>query len=147
MDFKRPLKAVWHSEVNKEQGQPDNSRKRKSRRRRQRSQAESFRREAPKQEEYGQTGTRKMARFEMCDIELAVAGGQSRADVFCNLGLIYATGRGCPVDLVAAHKWLNIAAIKGSERAASLRADLARNMTKADLAAALRAARDWMTTH
>lgn len=87
-----------------------------------------------------------MARFEMRDIELAVAGGQSRADVFCNLGLIYATGRGCPVDLVAAHKWLNIAAIKGSERAASLRADLARNMTKADLAAALRAARDWMTT-
>ncbi|MDQ1185575.1 MULTISPECIES: sel1 repeat family protein [Agrobacterium] len=88
-----------------------------------------------------------MARFEMRDIELAVAGGQSRADVFCNLGLIYATGRGCPVDLIAAHKWLNIAAIKGSERAASLRADLARNMTKADLAAALRAARDWMTTH
>lgn len=83
----------------------------------------------------------------MRDIELAVAGGQSRADVFCNLGLIYATGRGCPVDLIAAHKWLNIAAIKGSERAASLRADLARNMTKADLAAALRAARDWMTTH
>lgn len=88
-----------------------------------------------------------MARFEMRDIELAVAGGQSRADVFCNLGLIYATGRGCPVDLIAAHKWLNIAAIKGSERAASLRADLARNMTKTDLAAALRAARDWMTTH
>ncbi len=88
-----------------------------------------------------------MARFEMRDIELAVAGGQSRADIFCNLGLIYATGRGCPVDLIAAHKWLNIAAIKGSERAASLRADLARNMTKADLAAALRAARDWMTTH
>lgn len=88
-----------------------------------------------------------MARFEMRDIELAVAGGQSRADVFCNLGLIYATGRGCLVDLIAAHKWLNIAAIKGSERAASLRADLARNMTKADLAAALRAARDWMTTH
>ena len=88
-----------------------------------------------------------MARFEMRDIEMAVAGGQSRADVFCNLGLIYATGRGCPVDLVAAHKWLNIAAIKGSERAASLRADLARNMSKADLATALRAARDWMTSH
>ncbi|MGV1870317.1 MULTISPECIES: sel1 repeat family protein [Agrobacterium] len=88
-----------------------------------------------------------MARFEVRDIEMAVAGGQSRADVFCNLGLIYATGRGCPVDLIAAHKWLNIAAIKGSDRAASLRADLARNMNKADLATALRAARDWMTTH
>ncbi|KXG87038.1 sel1 repeat family protein [Agrobacterium bohemicum] len=88
-----------------------------------------------------------MARFEVRDIEMAVAGGQSRADVFCNLGLIYATGRGCAPDLIAAHKWLNIAAIKGSERAASLRADLARNMNKADLAKALRAARDWMTTH
>jgi TPR repeat protein len=88
-----------------------------------------------------------MARFEVRDIEMAVAGGQSRADVFCNLGLIYATGRGCAPDLIAAHKWLNIAAIKGSERAASLRADLARNMTKADLATALRAARDWMTNH
>ncbi|WP_320196280.1 sel1 repeat family protein [Agrobacterium rosae] len=88
-----------------------------------------------------------MARFEVRDIEMAVAGGQSRADVFCNLGLIYATGRGCPVDLIAAHKWLNIAAIKGSDRAASLRADLARNMNKADLAKALRAARNWMTTH
>lgn len=88
-----------------------------------------------------------MARFEVRDIEMAVAGGQTRADVFCNLGLIYATGRGCPVDLIAAHKWLNIAAIKGSERAASLRADLARNMSKADLAAALSAARTWMTSH
>lgn len=88
-----------------------------------------------------------MASFEVRDIEMAVAGGQSRADVFCNLGLIYATGRGCPVDLIAAHKWLNIAAIKGSERAASLRADLARNMSKADLATALSAARTWMTSH
>lgn len=88
-----------------------------------------------------------MARFEIRDIETAAMGGEARADVFCNLGLIYATGRGCDVDMVAAHKWLNIAAIKGSERAASLRADLARNMSKADLATALRAAREWMTIH
>jgi len=88
-----------------------------------------------------------MARFEIRDIETAAMGGEARADVFCNLGLIYATGRGCDVDVVAAHKWLNIAAIKGSERAASLRADLTRNMSKADLAAALRAAREWMTIH
>ncbi|MDH7800314.1 MULTISPECIES: sel1 repeat family protein [unclassified Rhizobium] len=88
-----------------------------------------------------------MARFEIRDIEMAVAGGETRADTLCNLGLVYATGRGCKVDLVAAHKWLNIAAIRGSERAASMRADLARNMTKAELAEALRAARDWMTMH
>ena len=93
------------------------------------------------------TGIKTMARFEIRDIEMAVAGGETRADTLCNLGLVYATGRGCKVDLVAAHKWLNIAAIRGSERAASLRADLARNMTKSELAEALRAARDWMTMH
>ena len=72
---------------------------------------------------------------------------RGRADALYNLGLAYSTGQGVGVDLIAAHKWLNIAAIRGSERAASLRADLARNMTKAELAEALRAARDWMTMH
>ncbi|CAH0340128.1 MULTISPECIES: sel1 repeat family protein [unclassified Rhizobium] len=88
-----------------------------------------------------------MARFEMRNSEMATMGGETRADVFCDMGLMYATGRGCPIDLVSAHKWLNIAAIKGCERAAELRADLAQTMTKPDLAAALRAAREWMTIH
>lgn len=86
-----------------------------------------------------------MARF---DIQNASdAGNENRADIFCEMGLMYATGRGCAVDLIAAHKWLNIAAIKGSERAAALRADLAAAMNKSDLATALRAAREWMTLH
>jgi TPR repeat protein len=63
------------------------------------------------------------------------------------MGLMYATGRGCDIDLVAAHKWLNIAAIKGSDRAAALRAELTMTMCKTDLATALRAAREWMTMH
>lgn len=75
------------------------------------------------------------------------AGGAGSADLFCEMGLIYATGRGCEVDMVAAHKWLNIAAIKGCDRAAELRADVAAGLTKLELAAALRAARDWMTAH
>lgn len=87
-----------------------------------------------------------MARFDMNTMEASM-GGETRADTFCNMGLMYATGRGCDIDLVAAHKWLNIAAIKGSERAAALRAELARSMSKTDLAAALRAAREWMTMH
>ena len=87
-----------------------------------------------------------MARYEMNTMEASM-GGETRADVFCTMGLMYATGRGCDIDLVAAHKWLNIAAIKGSERAASLRADLTRSMSKSQLAAALRAAREWMTMH
>ncbi|KQQ37791.1 hypothetical protein ASG19_01415 [Rhizobium sp. Leaf306] len=88
-----------------------------------------------------------MARFEMNASEMATMGGEARADVLCDMGLMYATGRGCPVDLVSAHKWLNIAAIKGCDRAAELRADLAATMSKMQLAEALRAAREWMTIH
>lgn len=88
-----------------------------------------------------------MARFDMNSSEMAGMGGEVRAETFCDMGLKYATGRGCPVDLVAAHKWLNIAAIRGCDRAAELRADLSKSMTKMQLAEALRAARDWMTTH
>ena len=74
-------------------------------------------------------------------------GGDNHADVFFEMGLMYATVRGCAVDFIAAHKWLNIAAIKGSDRAAALRGDLAQTISKAELAAALRAAREWMTMH
>lgn len=89
-----------------------------------------------------------MARFDTQNAEMAaMTGGDTRADTFCEMGLMYATGRGCDVDLIAAHKWLNIAAIRGCDRAAELRADLAATMTKTDLALALRAARNWMTTH
>ncbi|MDL2402307.1 SEL1-like repeat protein [Rhizobium mayense] len=87
-----------------------------------------------------------MARFEIPASEMAMMGGNS-ADALCELGVIYATGRGCEADLVAAHKWLNIAAIKGSDRAAEFRADVAASLTKMELATALRAAREWMTTH
>lgn len=69
-------------------------------------------------------------------------GGDNHADVFFEMGFMYATGRGCAVDFIAAHKWLNIAAIKGSDRAAALRGDLAQTISKAELAAALRAARE-----
>ncbi|XAZ24634.1 sel1 repeat family protein [Sinorhizobium sp. B11] len=89
-----------------------------------------------------------MARFEMHNAEMATMGGENNsADVFCEMGLMYATGRGCEIDLVSAHKWLNIAAIKGNDRAAELRADVAAAMSKMQLAEALRAAREWMTIH
>jgi TPR repeat protein len=87
-----------------------------------------------------------MARYEMNNMETAM-GGETQADVFCEMGLMYATGRDCKLDMIAAHKWLNIAAIKGSERAALLRAELSRSMSKPELAKALRAAREWMTMH
>lgn len=76
-----------------------------------------------------------------------IGGADMPAQTLFDMGMMYATGRGCNVDFVEAHKWLNIAAIKGYERAAELRQDLAQSMTKTELAEALRAAREWMTMH
>jgi len=68
-------------------------------------------------------------------------------DVLFRLGMMYVQGRDCERDLVAAHKWLNIAAIKGSGQAARARAELADKMAKTDIARALREACEWMTMH
>lgn len=85
-----------------------------------------------------------MARYDMLE---AGSGSTAQAEILFELGLMYATGRDCDIDLVAAHKWLNIAAIKGSNRAAEMRAELAATMSKPDIARALREAREWMTVH
>ncbi len=74
-------------------------------------------------------------------------GAAAQADILFELGMMYATGRDCDADMIAAHKWFNIAAIKGSERAAELRTELAATMSKTEIAAALRDAREWMTMH
>jgi TPR repeat protein len=88
-----------------------------------------------------------MARFEILEAGLGAMGANTQADILFELGMMYATGRDCEADMVAAHKWFNIAAIKGSPRAAQLRAELAQQMSKADIAKALRDAREWMTMH
>lgn len=88
-----------------------------------------------------------MARFEMHEAGFGAMGTIAQADMFVELGMMYATGRDCEVDQIAAHKWFNIAAIKGSARAAELRSEISANMSKTDLARALREAREWMTMH
>jgi uncharacterized protein len=85
-----------------------------------------------------------MARYEMIE---AGIGSTAQADILFELGMMYATGRDCDVDVVAAHKWFNIAAIKGSNRAVLVRQELSSSMSKGDIAKALREAREWMTTH
>ena len=74
-------------------------------------------------------------------------GATAQADILFELGMMYATGRDCDADMVTAHKWFNIAAIKGSARAAELRAELSGTMSKLEIARALREAREWMTIH
>ena len=88
-----------------------------------------------------------MARFEMLEVGFGTMGATAQADILFELGMMYATGRDCDVDAVAAHKWFNIAAIKGSARAAELRSELSATMSKLEIAQALREAREWMTMH
>lgn len=88
-----------------------------------------------------------MARFEMLEAGFGAIGANAQADILFELGMMYATGRDCETDLVAAHKWFNIAAIKGSTRAAELRSELSATMSKGEVAQALREAREWMTMH
>lgn len=88
-----------------------------------------------------------MARFEVFEAAAGDIGKTAQADILFELGMMYATGRDCDVDLVAAHKWFNIAAIKGSDRAVELRGEIAAAMTKLEIARALREAREWMTLH
>ena len=59
------------------------------------------------------------------------------------LGLMYATGHGVPQNYVMAHKWFNLAQMHGISEARHHRADLARNMSTAEVARAQRLAREW----
>ena len=60
------------------------------------------------------------------------------------LGTRYSTGRDVEQDLIAAHKWFNLAAMMGHEEARISRAELAREMSAADIAEAQRQARAWL---
>jgi TPR repeat protein len=62
-------------------------------------------------------------------------------------GIHLSVGKGGQVDFIEAHKWFNIAAAHGDREAAQHRDELAREMTRQDVVAALRAAREWMTRH
>jgi len=85
-----------------------------------------------------------MARFEIADVEGAALGANAGADVFFELGMMYSTGRNVPADFVTAHKWFNIAALRGNKEAVRLRREIAAEMSDGDIAAAQRAARDWL---
>lgn len=63
-----------------------------------------------------------------------------------SLGMMYSTGQSMPLDLISAHKWFNIAAMLGMKDAVRLRNEVAAEMTDREIAAAQRAARDWLKT-
>ncbi len=60
-------------------------------------------------------------------------------------GIAFATGRSGPVNLIEAHKWFNLAAAKGESAAAERREEIATEMSREEIAEALRAAREWLS--
>ncbi|MFA6265178.1 MAG: hypothetical protein WC670_05615 [Pseudolabrys sp.] len=64
-----------------------------------------------------------------------------------NLGMMHSAGAGVPVDLIEAHKWFNIASMRGHREAAQLRREVAEQMADGEIGCAQRAARDWLKRH
>lgn len=79
--------------------------------------------------------------------EFLMQARQSRAtygsaDECFDLGVAYSCGTGdLPIDLIEAHKWFNLAALRGSEQGQSMRAEIAEEMTARQIAEAQRQAR------
>ena len=69
------------------------------------------------------------------------------AEELFDLGLKYCLGQGVEANLVEAHKWFNISALKGSEAAKTYRRELSQEMTSAQVAEAQRQARALITLH
>ena len=69
---------------------------------------------------------------------------EASSDDLYKLGLSYSTGLGAPRDLVEAHKWFNLAALRGSDDAKTSRKEISDLMSAAEIAAAQRAAREWL---
>jgi len=67
-----------------------------------------------------------------------------RAEALYNLGLAYSTGQGVVQDYVAAHKWFNLAAMRGSDVAKNWRNQIAGEMNAGQIAQAQKLAREWL---
>jgi TPR repeat protein len=66
------------------------------------------------------------------------------AEELYRIGLIYSEGMDVAVDLIAAHKWFNLAATRGHPEARLCRQEMAEMMTSEDIVKAQRAAREWL---
>ena len=67
------------------------------------------------------------------------------AQRYFDLGMTCAAGASAP-DLVSAHKWFNLAAMHGNKQASALRTEIAAELSENEIAAAQRAARDWLAS-
>ena len=80
--------------------------------------------------------------------QAAEINGVSGSDLnYFEMGVNYACGRKVDTDLIEAHKWFNIAALRGDVEAARRRQEIAAELSWADISAAQRRAREWLCVH
>jgi TPR repeat protein len=77
--------------------------------------------------------------------EITGAGGTP--DALFELGLMHCAGRDGALDLVNAHKWFNLAAMRGNDAAKQYRMEISREMSRTEVAEAQRLAREWLARH
>jgi TPR repeat protein len=85
-----------------------------------------------------------MAYSDIAIVPEDTLGADSQPDDLYRVGLAYAVGVDVEVDIVAAHKWFNLAASRGHEEARTQRSEMADMMSSDDLTIALQAAREWL---
>jgi len=71
----------------------------------------------------------------------------STPDALFQLGLRYCVGRDVDIDLVEAHKWFNLAAMRGNGDAKQYRSEISREMSRLQISRAQRLAREWLASN
>ena len=93
-------------------------------------------------------GNCRMARMDTSTVEkVELATLTGSADALFELGLLYSSGREVEENLVEAHKWFNLAAMKGNRAALEYRQEISRELSRVDIAKAQRSARQWLQSH
>ena len=81
------------------------------------------------------------------DYTQEISATTATAEALFEIGMKYCTGHVVSQNFVMAHKWFNLAAMKGSETAKQYRCEISREMSPHDVADAQRLARAWLTLH
>ena len=76
--------------------------------------------------------------------EFGLVADTATGEELYRVGLAYSEGLDCEQDRIEAHKWFNLAVMKGSDDAKICREEMAELLGKDDIKSALSAARAWL---
>lgn len=87
-----------------------------------------------------------MSKFDMMMAQTS-QGHTTQAEIYYQLGQMYALGRDVELDYVEAHKWFNLSAIHGDRRGVFQRQEMSELLSPSDILKAQRKARDFAQAH